>query len=252
MGQNLVLQVFAEELAFGVVARVPVRGLGQVVRAIREELSRFGHLAGDEAGARHFHARPELVRDLHALRVEDRLDHALQTFTLEGHLVAGANQRHHDLRDRIQSLLLEPRGCVGNRLDLHLDDLREQDAQAAAAQTKHRVLLMQRLDGAQQTLLVLELRSALTFDSGFGDFDQHGFLLLGIALHRRDEVGNEVRPALIVGLEVAPFGVDLLLGGGDAVDPASCEAERGKRRKQPKSANEVHDAPSDTSRGAHR
>ena len=73
-----------------------------------------------------------------------------------------------------------------------------------------------------------------------GHFDQHGFLLLGIALHRRDEVGDEVGAALIIGLEVAPFGVDLLLGGGDAVDAAAGEAERGERRKQTKAAKNGH------------
>ena len=65
-------------------------------------------------------------------------------------------------------------------------------------------------------------------------------LLLRIALHRRDEIGNEVRPALIVGLEVAPLGVDLLLGGRDAVDAAAGEAERGKRREQTETAKQGH------------
>ena len=54
--------------------------------------------------------------------------------------------------------------------------------------------------------------------------DQDGAFLLGVALHRLDEVGNQVGAALIVGLQVAPLGVDLLLGGGDAVEAATGEA----------------------------
>ena len=69
-----------------------------------------------------------------------------------------------------------------------------------------------------------------------GDLDQHRLFLLGIALHRRDEVGDEVGAALIVGLQVAPGGVDLLLGGRDAVDPAAGEAESGERCKQTETA----------------
>ena len=72
--------------------------------------------------------------------------------------------------------------------------------------------------------------------AGLRDLDQHAAFLLGIALHRLDQVGDEVGAALIVGLQVAPLGVDLLLGGRNAVEPAAGEAERGKRSKQTKTA----------------
>src|SRR6185295_19509467 len=76
--------------------------------------------------------------------------------------------------------------------------------------------------------------------AGLGDRDQDAALLLGIALHRLDEIGNEVGAALIIGLEVAPGRVNLLLRGRDAVEPAAGEAERGERCKQTKTAKCGH------------
>ena len=62
----------------------------------------------------------------------------------------------------------------------------------------------------------------------------------GIALDRRDQVGDQVGAALIFALQIAPVGVDLLLGGRDAVEPAAGEAEGGERSKQSKTAKCGH------------
>src|SRR6185503_9481277 len=67
--------------------------------------------------------------------------------------------------------------------------------------------------------------------AGLGDFGQHRLFLLRIAFDRRYEVRNEVGTALVVGLQVAPFGVHILFRSGDAVDSAACQAERGKDSK---------------------
>jgi len=57
------------------------------------------------------------------------------------------------------------------------------------------------------------------------DFDQHLALLLGKALHGRNQVWNEIIPALIFILNIAPFGVHILLGRRDRVKAASGQAE---------------------------
>src|SRR5437868_15478404 len=70
-GENLLLDVLEQELAFGVVAREPERRLGQVIGPEGEELGKLGDLPGGETGARNLHHRAELVLDLGLLFLED-------------------------------------------------------------------------------------------------------------------------------------------------------------------------------------
>src|SRR5262249_60874846 len=79
---------------------------------------------------------------------------------------------------------------------------------------------------------------------GFGARLDHGsedvLLLLGIALHGRDQVGNEVGAALILVLHVAPARLGLLLESRDDVVAATrnreAEAEDRNKGAQPRTA----------------
>ena len=67
------------------------------------------------------------------------------------------DQRDHDLGPDVDALLLQGDGGFEDRPHLHLDDLREEQAEPDAAQAEHGVLLAHALDGAQQALLLLQL-----------------------------------------------------------------------------------------------
>src|ERR1051326_698760 len=69
--QHTLLEIFSQELALGIVARIAVGGLGQVVGSVREELGGLGDLAGNQAGARDFHAGAEFEGDLTAFGRKD-------------------------------------------------------------------------------------------------------------------------------------------------------------------------------------
>ena len=68
---------------------------------------------------------------------------------------------------------------------------------------------------------------------GFGDLRQDVLFLLCVTLDRFDQVGNEVGAALVFRLDLAPFGVDVLLGRGNAVEPAPGQRKRSQRRSPP-------------------
>src|SRR5262249_10300839 len=64
--EDLLLEVPRDERAFGIVARVAIRGLRQVVRTEREELGDLGERAGNDARTRQLHHRSDFVVDLDA------------------------------------------------------------------------------------------------------------------------------------------------------------------------------------------
>src|ERR1700734_1124962 len=67
---------------------------------------------------------------------------------------------------RIAALVLDRARGLEDGASLHLGDLREGDAETAAAQPEHRILLMQLFDARQQRTQLLELGRA-----GLGVFE---------------------------------------------------------------------------------
>src|SRR5205823_6386574 len=131
--QDLRLDVVPQELAFGIIARVTVRRLGEIVRAETEELGFFGQLIGDQARPRQFDHGANLVVDLNASLCEHLVDCLFERVVLDLHLLARADQRNHDFGDRVLAFLLEPDRGADDGARLHLHDLRKHDAEAAAA-----------------------------------------------------------------------------------------------------------------------
>ena len=68
--------------------------------------------------------------------------------------------------------------------------------------------------------------------AGLDHFGQHLALLRGIALHRLNQIGNEVGAALILVQHLAPSGLGLLLQRGDGVDAAAGKRQPGDRQSQ--------------------
>ena len=69
--EHAVLEVAREELALGVVAREPERGLRQVVRPEGEEVGVKGDLVGADTGSRELDHRPDEIREVAALLLCD-------------------------------------------------------------------------------------------------------------------------------------------------------------------------------------
>ena len=55
----------------------------------------------------------------------------------------------------------------------------------------------------------------------FDDGGEHILFLLGIALHRRDQIGDEIGTPLILILHIGPFGLGLLLERGNRIVAAA-------------------------------
>src|SRR6266545_1270596 len=149
--QQLLVEVEREELA-DVVAAVAKRHLGQVIGPEGEELSELGDPARHQSGARHLDHGAHRVRHLRPHIGHDLLRHGDGHVTGELHLTDGARERNHDLRLDLDP----PPGAGAGGLDdgphLHVVDLRERDAQAAAAVPQHRVEFLERLDAGHQLL----------------------------------------------------------------------------------------------------
>ena len=138
-GQDLLLQVAADELALGVVAGEAEGGLGEVVGAEGEELGVLGDLARRERRAGDLDHGSELVVDLDPLLLLDQLGDRLELPLHRPQLVDMADQRDHDLGPGVNPLLLEVAGGLHDRPDLHPGDLRVEDREPDAAQPQHRV-----------------------------------------------------------------------------------------------------------------
>ena len=142
MGEDALRDVVGQELA-GVVAAQAERHLRQVVRAEREEVRGAGDFVGAQRGTRHLDHRADQIVRRGALGGDDLgadVRHALAQ-NLQFPFVA--DQRDHDLRQHGQAGARQlARGFHDGR-DLGLVDLREGDAQPAAAVAQHRVQLVQ-------------------------------------------------------------------------------------------------------------
>ena len=140
--EDAVLEVEGEELALGVVAGEPERGLGEVVRAEGEEVGLLRDLVRAQRRPRELDHRPTQVRDRRLLGGD-----ALGQLAEPRELLPEADERVHDLDEgRLARPLRDgPRGAH-DRAHLHLVDLRELEAEPAAARPQHRVRLVQLAD----------------------------------------------------------------------------------------------------------
>src|SRR5271155_927150 len=117
--------------------------LGQVVRAEAEELRRLRNLVGGERSARNLdHCSYEIVK-LHSLFFHHFGSDAVNDLDLQVEFFLEADQRNHNLRSYFNTRLLNIRCRLKHRARLHLGDFRIHDAQAAAAESEHRVEFMQ-------------------------------------------------------------------------------------------------------------
>ena len=110
-------------------------------------------------------------------------------------------------------------GRVEDGPDLHLDEVRDHQAEAAAAQAEHRVLLVHRLDRREQFLV---LGRGLV--AGLGDLDQLVLEVREELVQRRVDQADDDRQAahrledalevaLLERFELGHVGVELLDGG---------------------------------------
>src|SRR2546425_1048 len=216
--EDALLDVVQEELRLRVVAAVPHRRLGQVVRPEREEFGVMGDCVGDESGPRDFDHRAELVGHRDPLALHDLLRLVLEGVSFDPQLLGQTHQRDHDLGPHIDAFFLEPTRRLEDRPDLHLRDLREHDSEATAAETEHRVRLAGPFDRLQEAFLPRQQR----FDplgeigTGLADFrDQHPILFrrrgsdegLGI-LPRDPQLGHLNEQRLVPRQEFVKRGVD--------------------------------------------
>ena len=161
-----------------------------------------------------------------ALLLEDLGGDAADDGGLVAHLLDGGDERDHDFEVRFAAFLLDDDGGLDHGAHLHLGDLREGDAEAAAAQAEHGVGLVQLFDAGQQRAQGLELGRAWLGGFQAGDLHQQ-VLALGEELvqrriegadgdgqrpHRLEEA-NEV--GALHGQELLERGAAVLLGGGE-------------------------------------
>ena len=131
-GDDLLLDVARQEALLGIITRYAEDSLRQVVRAEREELRLRRDLVGDDAGARDLDHRAELEIDLGAAFLLHRLGDRHDLFVEAVELSHRADQRHHDLRLRLDPPLLGVDRGAEDRADLHLEDLGIDQEQSAA------------------------------------------------------------------------------------------------------------------------
>ena len=106
----------------------------------------LGDLVGRERRARDLDHGADHVVDLHAALGEHLGGHGAHRGDLVVELLLGADQRDHDLGVHVDALGLDVAGGLEDGARLHAGDLRVDDAQAAAAQAEHGVVLVQVVD----------------------------------------------------------------------------------------------------------
>ena len=141
------IDVFEQELAFGVVAAEAKGGLGQVVGAEAEEVGDGRDLAGGQGGTRQFDHGAELVLDGGTGLGGDLFGDGLKLATHFLQLVDMADEGDHDLGMELLALLCQFAGGFEDGACLHDVDFGEEQAQAAAAQAEHGVHLAHGADG---------------------------------------------------------------------------------------------------------
>ena len=127
MLQNPLGQVRLDEVA-RVVAAEAERGLRQVVGAEAEELGVLGDLVRGQRSARNLDHRADLVMHGPARFGEDLLGSVHDNLLLVLKFLVVADQRNHDLRDRVHALLRALHGRLEDGPGLHGGDLGKRDA----------------------------------------------------------------------------------------------------------------------------
>src|SRR5690242_11845604 len=171
------------------------------------------------------HLRLGAVEDFRADRRREGADQRIILL----HRVVVIAARRVDAVLRALELVLK-RQEVLVRLQVRIVLLKALQRDDRAAETGLRILVRLNL-GRVAEVIGAELNAGRA-GARLRHLNEDGLFLGGVALHGRDQVRDEVGAPLIIGLEVAPFGFDVLVSGGDAVQAAPREAERGKRYKQ--------------------
>ena len=183
------LQISRQEVV-DVIAADAEGGLRQVVGSEAEELSLFGDLIGGQGRARQFDHGAHLVINGFTLLLEDFRGHAADDRRLVAHFFNGADERNHDFRMRIAALALDGDSGLKEGAHLHLGDLGEGDAEAAATQSEHGVDLAQILDPRQQSAQFLQPGRMGLGVLQMGDFHQQIRALGQELMQRRIEQAN--------------------------------------------------------------
>jgi hypothetical protein len=109
-------------------------------------------VAGAQGGAGDLDHRADLQGHAAAAAREDLFGHAQDDRALVGELLVRADQGHHHLGVHVHAGLGRVHGGLVDGRGLHLGDLGERDAQAAATVTEHGVGLGQVLDAVLHRL----------------------------------------------------------------------------------------------------
>ncbi len=145
VGQQLLLQVERQELA-DVVAAVAVGQLSQVVGAEREELGVLRDPVRDQRGPRHLDHGADRVAHVPAGLRHHLAGNPVRHLAGQLHLRHRAGERDHDLGLHREPLSRHLAGRLHDGPHLHVVDLGEGDAEAAAPVPEHRVRLLERLE----------------------------------------------------------------------------------------------------------
>ena len=138
-GQDAQLHVGHQELALGVIPGVSEGRLGQVVGTVAEELGVLGDLVGREGSPRQLDHGAELVVQVLAGFLLDFGRDLLKLVADHLQLVDVPDQRNHDLRPDIYTVLGQITRGAEDRPHLHGVDSGIEQPQPAATHTEHRV-----------------------------------------------------------------------------------------------------------------
>ena len=214
--QQLLGEVLRNELSLNVVAAEAERRLGEVVGAEAEEVGLGGDFVSGHGSARQLDHGANGKLELNALLLGDFCDNALSDAAHLVELLHRGNQRDHDLGLGIEAFLLELGSSGRNSAHLHLGKDGIHDAQTAAAQAQHRVLLSHGVDLVHELTLRCDFLRVGASGLHAGDFHIEGTRALEELMQGRVEQANDNRQAvhsLEHAVEVARLSLEQLLDG---------------------------------------
>ena len=137
--EDAVLEVAGEELPLGVVTRHAECGLGEVVRAEREEVGFDGDLVRAHTRPGQLDHRSDQIRVVEAFRRR----RSFRQLAQPAQLLRETDQGVHDLDERrLPGAVVDRLRCPDDRAHLHLVDLRPLEAEPAPTRAEHRVRLV--------------------------------------------------------------------------------------------------------------